>query len=77
MNDKETTIYSDKVEGVEGNFNQPVMFDNTGGFIGITQYDDTDRPQDRVLLSPRQVKELFGFATGRTMKVEDVGRSPE
>lgn len=55
------TKYSDEIKGEKGNFNQSARFDWTdGGYLGITQKDG-DSVNDRVLLSPKQVKELDAF----------------
>lgn len=69
---KETTDYSEKIKGAAGNYHWPVCFDKTDGFIGITQYDERGQVKERVLLSPRQVKELFGFATNKTMDADQL-----
>jgi hypothetical protein len=53
------TYYSLKIDGAAGNYNWPVSFDFTDGFLGINQCKD--RCNDRVLLSPRQVEELIAF----------------
>jgi hypothetical protein len=54
------TTYSKKIPGERGNFQLRVRFDQTDGFIGITQFDD-DGVSDRVLLSRKQVDELLKF----------------
>lgn len=54
------TYYSEKIEGARGNYDWPARFDVTDGYIGITQYDG-EAVKDRVLLSPKQVKELLNF----------------
>jgi hypothetical protein len=57
------TIYSEKIPGDEGNWLWQMRFDkSTGGYIGITQYDDE---LSRVLLSPKQVRALLAFAKRR------------
>lgn len=60
-----TTRYSDKVPGQAGNYCQPVRFDMTGNYVGITQWKDDGI--ERVLLSPAQVRALkvFVCAKGR------------
>ena len=49
------TTYSVKVPGDARNHQLPVVFDDTDGYIGITQ------DGGRVLLSPEQVKALLRF----------------
>ncbi len=49
------TTYSDKIAGERRNFDLPARFDVTDGFLGISQ------EHDRVLLSPKQIKELILF----------------
>ncbi len=63
----ETTIYSLKIEGEPPNYNWPVSFDITDGFVGIDQYKDyaERRTIDRVLLSPTQMQELIAFVKRR------------
>jgi hypothetical protein len=57
------TRYSAKFPGVRANFGQPVRFDLTAGFLGITQWDapDAKTVRDRVLLSRKQVDALLAF----------------
>ena len=55
--DKGITEYSLTIEGTRDNWNVPVQFDWTDGFLGIT----AGAGKDRVLLSPLQIKELRGF----------------
>jgi hypothetical protein len=52
------TVYSPTYVGNESNYDQQVRFDNTGGYLGITQYGDS---LQRVLLTPQQVKRLTAF----------------
>ena len=52
--------YSEKINGTRGNHDMPVRFDKTGRYIGITQWSGGEAV-DRVLLSPKQVKELLSF----------------
>jgi hypothetical protein len=54
-----TTEYSAEIEGTTGNYNYPVRFDITDGFLGVDQTKDGQI--ERVLLSPQQVKELIAF----------------
>lgn len=54
------TRYSDRIEGSPGNYNWTVRFDDSEGFLGITQIED-DKVKDRVLLSPKQVKAMTDF----------------
>ncbi len=59
-------VYSNTIPGAHRNWNWPTRFDLTGGKIrgclGITQWNqDGTRVNDRVLLSPAQVKELIEF----------------
>jgi hypothetical protein len=54
------TRYSEKIEGDRGNYQWGARFDITGGHLGITQFDG-DAVKDRVLLWPKQVKELMAF----------------
>jgi len=61
----EITRYSETVEGDQGNYNWPARFDNTNGYIGITQSDNPNvNETSRVLLSPDQVKALIAFVKG-------------
>ena len=55
------TTYSDKIPGTTGNYNWPVRFDKTDGFIGITQLETDGSVKDRVLLSPKQIAKLQKF----------------
>lgn len=56
---RNATVYSDRVQGDKGNYDWPVIFDKTRGYVGIVQYDDTG--VQRVLLSPDQIKALVKF----------------
>lgn len=48
--------YSEKIPGEAGNYDWPARFDISGcGFLGISQNNE------RVLLSPKQVRELLKF----------------
>jgi hypothetical protein len=53
-------IYSDKIQGDEGNYEWSVRFDRNRRYLGISQTCDNNDIQ-RVLLSPRQVEALRGF----------------
>ena len=57
---KGRTYYSDKIAGARGNHKWPVAYDITDGYVGISQVED-GRVKDRVLLSPKQVRELVAF----------------
>ena len=57
---KGDTVYSETVPGAHGNYGWDVRFDMTNGFLGLTQWEG-DRVKDRVLMSPKQVKELVAF----------------
>jgi len=58
---EDITTYSAKIPGVRGNYGWPIRFDlSNDGFLGITQFDG-EAVKDRILLSPRQVKELLTF----------------
>jgi hypothetical protein len=59
------TVYSEKIEGARGNYHLPARFDLTGGYLGISQFDNA-AIKDRVLLSPRQLKALLAFVAKRT-----------
>lgn len=54
------TTYSKDIPGARGNYEWPVRFDVTDGFVGVTQFDG-NKVKDRVLLSPEQVKKLIAF----------------
>lgn len=71
------TKYSKTVPGVASNFGQPVRFDKTGGYVGITQFNDEGCKEvgDRVLLSPNQVKALAQFI-GRAALTVDAEQKP-
>lgn len=62
------TDYSPDVPGDAGNYNWPVSFDRTRGYVGITQWDPKDpkRGTDRILLSPEQQRQLLNFFKSRT-----------
>ena len=53
--------WSKEVAGDDGNYDWPVTFDVTDGYIGITQEHGKERPIERVLLSPAQVRALLAF----------------
>jgi len=55
------TEYSSQIEGTLRNYNWPVRFDHTDGFVGVDQYDEEGHVKSRVLLSPVQVEELIVF----------------
>jgi hypothetical protein len=57
---KGRTYYSGEIEGARGNYGWPVKYDLTDGYLGISQTED-GKVKDRVLLSPKQVKELTEF----------------
>ena len=57
----EKTQYTKQIPGDAGNFGWPVRFDNTRGYVGISQRVG-DRIE-RVLLSPGQFAELVAFVT--------------
>jgi hypothetical protein len=57
-----TTKYSDDVPGTKRNYNWPVNFDTTDGFVGINQLGG-GKVKDRVLLSPAQVKALVAWVS--------------
>jgi len=57
---KGVTQYSTKIEGTWGNYNWPVSFDISNGFVGINQYEG-ETIKDRILLSPLQVQEFIAF----------------
>jgi hypothetical protein len=52
------THYSDWIDGARGNYDWPVRYDRTDGYLGISQIEGG---KDRVLLSPKQVQELIKF----------------
>jgi hypothetical protein len=64
----EITRYGDEIAGERGNHNLSVRFDQTSGFIGINQFDETHALTDRILLSPKQVAELFKFVEKHAKK---------
>lgn len=57
---KGDTEYSEKVPGTRGNYEWPVRFEVTDGYLGIAQYEG-DKVKDKVLLSPAQVRKLVAF----------------
>lgn len=61
-NKRGITRYSERIKGNRGNFNWPVRFDLTDGYLGITQMEG-ESVNDRVLLSPTQVQELLDFVS--------------
>jgi hypothetical protein len=60
MRETGLTIYSKEFQGERGNYKWPVRFDLIDGFVGITQFDGKE-VKDRVLLSPKQMRELLTF----------------
>jgi hypothetical protein len=56
---KGETRYSDRIRGSAGNYNWPVVFSETDGYVNIMQAQDKDT--DSVLLSPAQVNALLAF----------------
>lgn len=58
------TTYSEKIKGTPANYGWQVRFDDTDGYLGITQYEG-EVVKDRVLLSPAQAKELVNFVSGK------------
>lgn len=65
----ERTHYSDEIPGARGNYNWPVTYDLTGGFLGITQKDENGKVKDRILLSPKQAQELTRFLARQSAAV--------
>jgi hypothetical protein len=63
------THYSDEIPGARGNYGWSVMYDLTGGYLGITQMTDDGKVKDRVLLSPKQVQEMTRFLTRQSAAV--------
>ena len=63
----EHMYYGPEVKGDKGNFDQPVRFDWTSGYIGISQFEGK-AVKERVLLSPVQARALMEFIRrkGRT-----------
>jgi hypothetical protein len=61
---KGITYYSDEILGNRENYNQPVTFDKTDEYLGISQ-KGKDNTVERVLLTPRQVKEMLAFLKSR------------
>lgn len=66
------TRYSEEIEGARGNYDWPVRFDVTDGYIGITQTHEPEAPHEqrtieRVLLSPKQVEALLDFLPPRAV----------
>lgn len=59
------TRYSDEIKGERRNYDWPVRYDMTDGFLRIVQKDG-DRVKDCILLSPKQVKELGAFVEANT-----------
>jgi len=58
------THYSKKIGGDRGNYKWPTTFDlSDSGYLGISQTQD--HGVDRVLLCPKQVKELLAFIHAR------------
>lgn len=59
-----TRYNNDKVLGDASNSYQPVRFDDTDGYIGITQFEGPvpgARVKERVLLTPVQMRALIRF----------------
>lgn len=61
------TRYSERINGSPRNYNWPVRFDVTDGYVGITQMEG-DVVKDRVLLSPAQVQQLLEFVAAQKTK---------
>lgn len=56
------TYYSYKHFGDSGNYRFISRFDETDGYVGITQWDpEKEVDSSRVLLSPKQVESLIRF----------------
>jgi hypothetical protein len=64
MSKLNTTEYSDEFAGNKRNYNLPVRFDLTGGYLGITQSPGSGH-SERVLLTPAQVRRLIGWLEDR------------
>ena len=58
------THYGPWLAGDSGNYDLPVRFDRTDGYVGISQKDDA-ATTERVLLTPRQVRALRAFIQAR------------
>lgn len=58
---RDETEYSAVIPGQDGNYEWAVRCDETGGYLGITQFDELDKVKERVLLSPNQVEALIRF----------------
>lgn len=61
MLNKNRIYYSEQVDGDERNFNWPVVMDWQDGYLGVSQYDESGRLTDRVLLSPAQANNALRF----------------
>lgn len=58
--------YSDEIDGNESNHGRGVRFDySPNGYVGITAFEPDGRVDDRVLLTPAQMKALAIFAGTR------------
>lgn len=68
MAKKGETVYSETVKGHARNWRRDARFDKTDGFIGISMFED-GKCDDRVLLSPQQIRELFKFVGRRALAV--------
>jgi hypothetical protein len=55
--------YSDTIPGSERNYDWPVRFEKSEGFVRIAQ--DADNGPETILLCPRQVKALVAFVAPR------------
>jgi hypothetical protein len=57
------TTYSEKIPGVAANYNWPVQFDTTDGFLRVSQYhaDDQENKIEIVLLCPSQIEAMLSF----------------
>lgn len=60
------TTYSKTIPGSPGNYNWNVSFDETDGFIGITQMQGKEC--ERVLLNKHQVRALIEFVIPKKRK---------
>jgi hypothetical protein len=58
---KETSYWSDDIEGDERSYDRAVTFAITDGYVTIYQRDDEKGITDAVLLSPAQFRALVAF----------------
>ena len=72
--DQDFTVYHKWIPGDAGNYNYEISFDKTGrlrsknGYIGINLRDTERGRMERILLNPKQAKQLADFILKTVIK---------